>query len=938
MIRKVAAVIGLLAITRMGVSDAYDAETHALIAFYGYKNSSLAQTGSGSVLNRLGLDRLDKPTPFNIYWQASGSTPGPLFYYDNTPPTFNPNTYQRLPTEYERCQFNNLTNVPNPASPNSYINWLQGDPMLGADGVTVTYFSVANWLMRGDLREDDIGDLGYFFAPEKCGKPDPDLYGGIVRVTNHFYDPINDIPLNNGCTFGYNHVCAKSVDWALGYVDSFATPTVVDTSRRNHFTYVDARENMWRALIGQHGRPSGVVNNENNSTRAADSVERLYRWSTTFRSLGDVIHLLQDGAQPQHVRNDPHSPFTSGERQAYEGYTNARVVGPGIAKVNAYVTEFFTQPGSLHLPIAVTGSYPAVTFATPVRFFTTRLKSDGSNVLPDNRYGLMDYTNRSFFTGGTLPGSPADAFLEPSNTIDSSYTAVLQPCVAAANIAATITNLKCKHLMHAVPDSVNPSYADSLPSGFTSPPLLLQSMFSAVVPGSPIARPHSGYSMGLEEFQAQGNLTIPRAIGYSAGMLNYFFRGTIDVETSSAGVLSVVNQGVAHSMNQYGYPCVGGAPADGCAIFGFTTLRIKLRNTTATMTESGTAASIPQTMATTAAGDPTSSSFTGPYLVAVARYHRNQCYTPQLGGLPVKIYSGTITNPSPTCANGLTRSDYQEISVSQSISVPAATLNGAALTEQLFDFSKDPIPVNATDLFLQIVYRGPLGQEQDGIAIGTLDVPEPTFVAFWNNTDYFLNPSGAWTADTSAPNIRQTVTRFDFCDSPSEIYQFISSGAGDVIGFPGTSPDDNPGSVRLGLLLNAQPSNPNGTVGMRAKATFFGTTANPLQISIGFKPEVTQANVENLPASALAAPSSTCATTNPSATACWRFDAVLQRRGLIWGLDWHPMYVDQSAGAFPPDVDSPSPSPLPLPAFTTTTLRSDGVVLFNNSSLSNCSF
>jgi hypothetical protein len=318
------------------------------------------------------------------------------------------------------------------------------------------------------------------------------------------------------------------------------------------------------------------------------------------------------------------------------------------------------------------------------------------------------------------------------------------------------------------------------------------------------------------------------------------------------------------------------------------------------------------------------------YLVAVARYHRNACYTPSLGGLPVETYAGTTTNPSSTCAAGSVRTPYQEISVSQSVAVSAATLNSATASEVMFDFTNDPIPVNATDLFVQVVYRGQLGQEQDGIAVGTLDIPEPAFIAYWNNTDYFLNSVGVWTADTSAPNIRTPITQFEACGGTKQIYQFTSTGAGDVLAYPSTSPDDNPGSVRLAVLYDPFPSNPNHTVSMAARATV-SNTKQPPDISFSVKPVLAQANVEDLPDAALATPSGTCATTDPTQAACWRFDPIQQRRGLLWGAYWKPVYIDESSGAAPPDVDS-----VPLPAWTTTTVTYEGSILFNTPTLTNC--
>lgn len=248
-----------LALSCVSTARAYDAETHALITYRAYQASVLAQTGASSTVTRLGLDRFDIPTPFNTYWQAIGSALGPISYYDNNS-SFDTNTYALQPNEYERCQMENLAKV---SVPLSNTGWYDShDPML--TGSTVTFFPIHNWLMRGVLREDDLTSLAYgTIARSGCGKPDPDRYdqanGDVihgVRVLNHFYDPVHDLPLSAGaaCGFAPSGQCLKSVDWALGYVDSFATAPVVDTLRRNHFTYADARENMWRALTGERNR------------------------------------------------------------------------------------------------------------------------------------------------------------------------------------------------------------------------------------------------------------------------------------------------------------------------------------------------------------------------------------------------------------------------------------------------------------------------------------------------------------------------------------------------------------------------------------------------------------------------------------------------------------------------------------------------------------
>src|SRR5882724_7385876 len=106
-------------------AQSYDAETHALIAYKAYGQSALSQTGTGSLVARLTLDRLEIPTPFNTYWQAVGSTPGPLAYYDTTSASgFDRDATPRQPDVYEQCQMQHL--APRPPKETG-TNWLKDD-------------------------------------------------------------------------------------------------------------------------------------------------------------------------------------------------------------------------------------------------------------------------------------------------------------------------------------------------------------------------------------------------------------------------------------------------------------------------------------------------------------------------------------------------------------------------------------------------------------------------------------------------------------------------------------------------------------------------------------------------------------------------------------------------------------------------------------------
>ena len=67
-----------------------------------------------------------------------------------------------------------------------------------------------------------------------------------------------------------------------------------------------------------------------------------------------------------------------------------------------------------------------------------------------------------------------------------------------------------------------------------------------------------------------------------------------------------------------------------------------------------------------------------------------------------------------------------------------------------FDFGADPIPANATDVFLMVVYKGPLGLESDAVVVGGKRLFEPTPIDILNATDYYCY-NGALVQVSSMP-------------------------------------------------------------------------------------------------------------------------------------------------------------------------------------------
>lgn len=135
--------------------------------------------------------------------------------------------------------------------------------------------------MRGAIREDDVLN-----PANDQPLDDPYNTGSKLadnRVLNHFYDPAHDWPLHVGAVLG-----KKAPDWAVGAKDVFSQPHAPEPGRRNHFTVFDAREAMYRALTGR---------NKDGQAIAKTQEERNKYWATTFRALGDVVHLI-------HTRNE----------------------------------------------------------------------------------------------------------------------------------------------------------------------------------------------------------------------------------------------------------------------------------------------------------------------------------------------------------------------------------------------------------------------------------------------------------------------------------------------------------------------------------------------------------------------------------------------------------------------------------------------------------
>ena len=252
-------------------------------------------------------------------------------------------------------------------------------------------------------------------------------------------------------------------------------------------------------------------------TSGTDS-ERQTNFAKTFRGLGQQMHLVQDKAVPYHVRNDAHPLDSALGRNPQFGSlyfeTWAKMRLPNITALKAF---------------APAPSYPQVSLSTSVgglvpitQFFDTD-QYDGINPSTGLAIGLAEYTNSNFLSDETI-------FTEGSSIDDKHYFPY--PRKTSTNLQSYIDQNLLPETIFAEDGQTDVAFwikkdkDGEVIDHFVKPTYFFNDVdYSA-----------GGYNfyrktLYLDEkcHEDYAKLLIPRAVGFSAGLLNYFFRGQIDM-------------------------------------------------------------------------------------------------------------------------------------------------------------------------------------------------------------------------------------------------------------------------------------------------------------------------------------------------------------------------------------------------------------------------
>lgn len=222
---------------------------------------------------------------------------------------------------------------------------------------------------------------------------------------------------------------------------------------------------------------------------SADKTQRENYFAETFRGLGQLMHLVQDASVPGHTRDDGHLFYN------YETFVKEEV------DVSGSTPYFFNKSilsSATGLPIS--------------NIFDTNQYEDGSSpdVTVGNAIGLAEYTNANFFSEDTINASTFTYPRIDENTpvVERQYTTIigtpgtrnyyLKNCCGE-------TNGGNGYLLAAV-DFLDDWRQEFLGGGLSKVVVLDDNVY-----------------------KDYAELLIPRAVGYSAGLLDYFFRGEMDL-------------------------------------------------------------------------------------------------------------------------------------------------------------------------------------------------------------------------------------------------------------------------------------------------------------------------------------------------------------------------------------------------------------------------
>ncbi len=295
-----------------------------------------------------------------------------------------------------------------------------------------------------------------------------------MRSASHFHDP-----LKPWLEAGFKGTAFSSILWAQ-----------FENQPYGKYSWNDVRSYFYQALI------------------STDPSVRSRNFVKTFEGLGRLMHMVQDSSVPSHTRNDFHMVYN------YESYVQN--VGD---KYSDSIDD--TYAGWLSDESRYT-YHDSVLDRTPIP----------SDLLPIAR--LVD-TDRYEWDYTTTPSSPPD----PDATMDQ---AIGLAEYSNANFFSKDTMFKTTDFPFPNLDSIEKADDVPIPDPRDPSRMVYRQFYTKARHGDtgyrlctvPVYDEWTTMASRLDNYvyEDYAKRLIPRAVSYSAGLLKYFFRGTMDIHYS----------------------------------------------------------------------------------------------------------------------------------------------------------------------------------------------------------------------------------------------------------------------------------------------------------------------------------------------------------------------------------------------------------------------
>jgi len=323
------------------------------------------------------------------------------------------------------------------------------------------------------------------------------------RVLNHFLDPQdeNERPLT---VFGFTPG-EKSTDWIL----------------EDNEEYIDQQYSVSDAMQYYY-----------NAISLTDEENRYSNYGLLFQSVGHLMHHMQDMAQPEHVRNDPHVPFLF-DLSLYEHETLERDLGQVLSILNKgsslnianfrSIRELWNTNG-VNLGIGI-ADYSSNNFISANTNFYANMNSGIEILMNHDDYLLPQGNNFIYWTMGDNP----DAQAIPGILCDTT------PSESGLNYQRiyyqnTVINQYEIDVENEIGQETNAFAAT-------------KGIFALNTVGN------ESYPLTIDKntVYCANEFLLPQAVTYSATATDYFFRGRFQLESisESGGTISITVKNIS---------------------------------------------------------------------------------------------------------------------------------------------------------------------------------------------------------------------------------------------------------------------------------------------------------------------------------------------------------------------------------------------------------